>query len=75
MGTASPRHDDSAGVLAHVHLTGGALAAWAFAGLTQDVIGHDEMALFDPRAEQWIVALRTAWLTRAMKSVTWQGPG
>ena len=54
-------------------LTGGALAAWAFAGLTQDVVGHDEMALFDPRAEQWIVALRTAWLTDAMKSVTWLG--
>jgi undecaprenyl-diphosphatase len=54
-------------------LTGGALAAWAFAGLTQDVVGHDEMALFDPRAEQWTVAVRTAWLTGAMKSVTWLG--
>lgn len=54
-------------------LTGGALAAWAFAGLTQDVVGHDEMALFDPRAEQWIVTVRTAWLTGAMKSVTWLG--
>jgi undecaprenyl-diphosphatase len=54
-------------------LTGGALAAWAFAGLTQDVVGHDEMALFDPRAEQWLVAVRTAWLTDAMKSVTWLG--
>ena len=52
-------------------LTGGALAALAFAGLTQDVVGHDEMALFDPRAKQWIVAVRTAWLTDAMKSVTW----
>jgi undecaprenyl-diphosphatase len=54
-------------------LTGGALAAWAFAGLTQDVVGHDEMALFDPRAEQWVVAVRTAWLTGAMRSVTWLG--
>ncbi len=54
-------------------LTGGALATWAFAGLTQDVVGHDEMALFDPRAERWIVAVRTAWLTGAMKSVTWLG--
>ncbi len=31
------------------------------------------MALFDPRAEQWIVAVRTAWLTDAIKSVTWLG--
>src|SRR5262249_48094059 len=54
-------------------LTGGALAAWAFAGLTQDVVGHDEMALFDPRAKQWIVAVRTEWLTGAMRSVTWLG--
>jgi membrane protein DedA with SNARE-associated domain/membrane-associated phospholipid phosphatase len=54
-------------------ITGGALAAWAFAGLTQDVVGHDEMALFDPRAEQWVVAVRTPWLTGVMKSVTWLG--
>src|SRR5207244_7341572 len=54
-------------------LAGGALAVWAFAGLTQDVVGHDEMALFDPRAEQWVVAVRSAWLTGAMKSVTWLG--
>ncbi|HKA11854.1 MAG TPA: bifunctional DedA family/phosphatase PAP2 family protein [Candidatus Dormibacteraeota bacterium] len=54
-------------------LSGGALAAWALAGLTQDVVGHDETALFDPRAEQWIVAVRTAWLTGAMRSVTWLG--
>jgi undecaprenyl-diphosphatase len=54
-------------------LTGGALAAWAFAGLTQDVVGHDEMALFDPRAEQWVVAVRTVWLTGAMRLATWLG--
>src|SRR5207248_3775565 len=32
-------------------VSAGALAAWAFGGLTQDVVGHDEVALLDPRVE------------------------
>ncbi|TMD09499.1 MAG: phosphatase PAP2 family protein [Chloroflexi bacterium] len=48
----------------------GSLAVWAFAGLTQDVVGHDEMALFDPQFETWVVAHRTGWLTSTMKIVT-----
>jgi membrane protein DedA with SNARE-associated domain/membrane-associated phospholipid phosphatase len=51
----------------------GALAAWAFAGLTQDVLGHDEVALLDPRVTRWIVAHRAGWLTVCMKTVTWLG--
>jgi membrane protein DedA with SNARE-associated domain len=51
----------------------GALAAWTFGGLTQDVIGHDEMALLDPRVTRWVVAHREASLTAAMKTVTWLG--
>jgi membrane protein DedA with SNARE-associated domain len=51
----------------------GALAAWAFAGLTQDVVGHDEAALVDPRVSTWVVSHRTDWLTSVMKVVTWLG--
>ncbi len=48
----------------------GSLAVWAFAGLTQDVVGHDEMALVDPHVEAWVIAHRTAWLSSTMKIVT-----
>src|SRR2546428_1713378 len=48
-------------------------AVWAFAGLTQDVVGHDEMALVDPQFETWVVAHRIAWLSSAMQIVTWLG--
>jgi membrane protein DedA with SNARE-associated domain/membrane-associated phospholipid phosphatase len=51
----------------------GAMAAWLFGGLTQDVVGHDEAALLDPRALRWAVAHRAAWLTAVMKTVTWVG--
>ncbi len=51
----------------------GALAAWSFGGLTQDVVSHDEMALFDPRAEAFVLAHRMGWLTVAMKDLTWLG--
>jgi membrane protein DedA with SNARE-associated domain/membrane-associated phospholipid phosphatase len=51
----------------------GALAAWAFGGLTQDVVGHDDMALLDPRFTAWLVDHRTGWLTTFMRSITWLG--
>jgi membrane protein DedA with SNARE-associated domain len=51
----------------------GAFAAWSFGGLTQDVLGNDEMALFDPRFEAFVLAHRTGWLTAAMKGLTWLG--
>jgi membrane-associated phospholipid phosphatase len=51
----------------------GLMAAWLFGGLTQDVVGHDEAALFDPRVLRWVVAHRTAWLTAVMNTVTWLG--
>jgi membrane-associated phospholipid phosphatase len=50
-----------------------ALAAWIFGGLTQDVVGHDEMALIDPRVLHWVVDHRTSWLTLVMKTATWLG--
>ena len=51
----------------------GALAAWAFGGITQDVVGHNEAALLDPHITAWAVAHRTGWLTSVMKVVTWLG--
>jgi len=50
-----------------------ALAVWAFAGLTQDVVAHDEMALVDPQFESWVVAHRIGWVSSAMQIVTWLG--
>ncbi|HEY5987709.1 MAG TPA: phosphatase PAP2 family protein, partial [Streptosporangiaceae bacterium] len=51
----------------------GALAGWAFGGLTQDVAGHDEAALADPHVTAWVIAHRTEWLTSALKVLTWLG--
>src|SRR6266705_1642196 len=51
----------------------GALAAWAFGGLTQDVIGHDDAALADPHVTAWVIAHRTGWLTTALSVLTWLG--
>ena len=51
----------------------GALAAWAFGGLTQDVTGHDDVALADPHVTAWVIAHRTGWLTSALQVFTWLG--
>lgn len=50
-----------------------ALAAWTFGGLTQDVVGHDEMFLVDPGVASWFVAHRAHWLNEAVRVVTWLG--
>jgi undecaprenyl-diphosphatase len=50
-----------------------ALAVWAFGGLTQDVVGREEVALVDPKATTWVVAHRAGSLTAAMKVLTWLG--
>jgi undecaprenyl-diphosphatase len=51
----------------------GALAAWAFGALTQDVTGHDDTALADPHVTAWVIAHRTGWLTSALQVLTWLG--
>ena len=51
----------------------GARAAWAFGGLTQDVTGHDDVAVADPHVTAWVIAHRTEWLTSALKVLTWLG--
>ncbi len=52
-----------------------ALAVWAFAGLTQDVVGNDEMALVNPQFEAWVIAHRIAWVSSAMQVITRLGSG
>ena len=54
-------------------VAGGAFSAWAFGALTQDVVGHDEAALVDPRVSAWVVAHRTDSLTSVVRLVTWLG--
>jgi undecaprenyl-diphosphatase len=51
----------------------GALAGWAFGGLTQDVTSHDDVALADPHVTAWVIAHRTGWLTSALQVLTWLG--
>ncbi len=51
----------------------GAMSAWIFGGLTQDVLGHDETALVDPKVLNWVVNHRAAWITAVMRTVTWLG--
>ena len=54
-------------------IAAGALAAWAFGGLTQDVVGHDDTALADPHVTAWVITHRTGWLTSALSVLTWLG--
>ncbi len=51
----------------------GALAAWSFGGLTQDVVSRDDAVRLDPRALSFVLAHRTGWLTTGMKVITWLG--
>jgi membrane protein DedA with SNARE-associated domain/membrane-associated phospholipid phosphatase len=51
----------------------GALAGWAFGGLIQDVVGHDDTVLADPHVTAWVIAHRTGWLTSALSVFTWLG--
>ena len=49
------------------------IAVWIFGGLTQDVLGHDDTVLADPRVTSLVVAHRADWLTAAMRVLTWLG--
>lgn len=52
------------------------VAAGAFAGLTGDVLGHEQLSSSgDPPVASWLAEHRTAWLTRCMQAVTWLGSG
>jgi membrane-associated phospholipid phosphatase len=51
----------------------GALATLAFGAVTQEVAGHDGMAVDDPRVTAWLVAHRAGWLTSVLRVITWLG--
>jgi undecaprenyl-diphosphatase len=51
----------------------GILSLWAFGGLTQDVVAHDEVARVDPTVTIFIVAHRAVWVTHVMSALTWLG--
>lgn len=61
------------GFLLSVVVVTGALCAWVFVGLTQDVVAHEEAVRFDPGVERFAVAQRAEWATGVMKTVTWLG--
>jgi len=48
-------------------------AIWVTLGLTQDVLAHEELALFDLRAHAWLLQHRVDWLTPVMRAATWLG--
>src|SRR6266568_1395449 len=54
-------------------IAAGALAAWVFGAITQDVIAREETALRDPHVAAWVAAHRAGWLTAIAKAVTWLG--
>jgi membrane protein DedA with SNARE-associated domain len=51
----------------------GALAAWVFGALTQDVLAPDDLALRDPHVTTWLAEHRTGWLTDIARAVAWLG--
>jgi undecaprenyl-diphosphatase len=51
----------------------GALCAWTFGGITQDVVAGEEAVRWDPRVLSFVLAHRSGPLTGAMKWLTWLG--
>lgn len=51
------------------------VAVWVFAGITDDVVAHEELSSGDPPVASWLAEHRTPWLTRCMQAVTWLGSG
>ena len=51
----------------------GAMSAWAFGALTQDIVAHEESIRLDPQVERWVLAHRAGALTAVMKTATWLG--
>lgn len=48
-------------------------AVWVTVGLTQDVLAHEELAVFDQRAHAWLMGHRPAWLDAPMRAATFLG--
>jgi membrane-associated phospholipid phosphatase len=56
-----------------VALAAAGVAAWLFADLTQDVLGHDDAVVADPRITSLVVDHRVGWLTVLMRLLSWLG--
>jgi undecaprenyl-diphosphatase len=63
----------SRGFVLSLALATAALCSWSVGGLTQDVVVHDEAALWDPGFTRWVIAHRSEILTVWFKAVTWLG--
>jgi undecaprenyl-diphosphatase len=50
-----------------------AAAGWAFGSLLQDVLGGDDAIRIDHPVVRYLTEHRTAWLTTAMRDVSWLG--
>ncbi len=48
-------------------------AVWVTLGLTQDVLAHEELAVFDHHAHAWLLQHRPGWLDPVMRAATWLG--
>lgn len=49
------------------------LAVIAFAGVTQDVVGHEELALLDRPVTAFVAHARTPWMTASAQAITLLG--
>lgn len=58
-----------------VGLTGLAVSVWAFGGVLEDVLTHEEIALIDAPIMNYIAIHRLTWLTTCMEGITYLGSG
>ncbi|MEO7351543.1 MAG: glycosyltransferase [Marmoricola sp.] len=64
---------DRAGLGLTVAIAVAIAATWMSLGVTQDVLGHEELALLDPRIHTWVDAHRAAGLNTFFSTATWLG--
>ncbi len=69
------RPEGAAGVFLSAGLVALAASAVAFGGVLQDVVAHDELAVFDSPILTFIASHRAGWLTTAMRSISLLGRG
>jgi undecaprenyl-diphosphatase len=48
-------------------------STWVTLGLTQDVLAHEGIAVFDLHAHSWVLQHRIGWLTAVLRVLTWLG--
>ncbi len=52
-----------------------AVSVWIFGGVLQDVLAHEEVALFDAPIVSYIADHRLSWVTKGMEGITYIGSG